>query len=137
MIVVDASVLVDALVGADAAADEARSRLASDRDLHVPHLVDMEVASSIRGLRIANVIDETRAVSAIDDLQQLDLSRYPHGPLLRRVWELHRNLTAYDAVYVALAEALETVLVTCDARIARASGLRCNVQVLGNGNWPA
>lgn len=109
MIVVDAS----ALVGADAVADEARSRLASDRDLHVPHLVDMEVTSSIRGLRIANVIDETRAVSAIDDLQQLDLSRYPHGPLLRRVWELRSNLAPYDA------------------RIARAPGLRCDVQVLG------
>lgn len=131
MIVIDASVLVDALVGVDVVADEARGRLTDDRDLHVPHLVDMEVTNSIRGLRIANVIDETRAVSAIDDLQQLDLSRYPHGPLLRRVWELRGNLTAYDAVYVALAEALETVLVTCDARITRAPGLRCDVQLLG------
>ncbi len=130
MSVIDASVLVDALVGVDAAADEARGRLAGDGDLHVPYLVDMEVMSSIRGLRIANVIDETRAVSAIDDFQQLDLFRYPHGPLLPRVWELRTNLTAYDAVYVALAEALRTVLVTCDARIARAPELRCEVHML-------
>lgn len=136
MSVIDASVLVDALVGIDKVADEARYRLAGDPELHVPHLVDMEVTSSIRGLRIAKVIDETRAVSAIDDLQQLDLFRYPHGPLLHRVWELRSNLTPYDAVYVALAEALQTVLVTCDARIARAPGLHCAVQVLGGVGYP-
>lgn len=79
----------------------------------------------------AKRLDERRSAQALVDLAALPLRRVPHLSLLARVWELRGNLSAYDASYVALAEALGTVLLTADARIKRATGINCEVAVLG------
>ena len=82
-------------------------------------------------MRGAGNIDETQAALALDDLAQLTLVRYPHLPLLARVWDLRSALTAYDAVYVALAEALGCALVTADERLGRAGGAaRCPIEIV-------
>jgi len=88
--------------------------------VHVPHLAVIETASVLRGLVQGSKLTETRAQAALQDLVELPLVRHPHEPLLQRVWQLRSNLTAYDAAYVALAEALDAPLVTCDARLGRA-----------------
>ena len=74
--------------------------------------------------------DERRASLALADLADIPLRRAPHLPLLARCWELRHNLTPYDAAYVALAEVLDVALVTADARLSRASGVQCVVEVL-------
>ncbi len=125
MIVVDASVLAPAL-GDDAAdGDAARARLRGE-DLAAPEIIDLEVASVWR----RTLADERRASLALGDLADLPLRRAPHLALLARCWELRHNLTPYDAAYVALAEALDVALVTADARLSRASGVECAVEVL-------
>lgn len=131
MIVVDASVLVTAL--ADDAADgrAARRRLTEAGDLHVPHVVDLEVVSALRDGVRRGVLIPQRADQARADLAALRVTRYPHTGLLDRIWELRENVTAYDAAYVALAEALSTTLVTADARLASAPGPRCRIERLG------
>jgi predicted nucleic acid-binding protein len=129
MIVLDASVLVELLVGT------ARGRSIAERigdpsvGLHVPHLADVEVAQSLRRYVASREIDAASAAAALANLRSLDLQRHPHEPLLDRVWALRGNLTAHDAVYAALAEALDATLLTCDAKLARAPGLGCRVQV--------
>ena len=129
MLVVDASVLVVALGDDGRDGDVARERL-RDHDLAAPELVDLEVASVLRKQLSVGAIDARRAELALADLADLPVTRAPHLPLLRRCWELRANLTIYDAAYVALAEALETSLLTADVRISRAPGLRCPVDVL-------
>ena len=79
-------------------------------------------------------LDARRAELARVDLVELPLHRAPHAPLLARCWELRDNLTVYDATYVALAELLDVVLLTADARLANAPGLRCELDVLGLGS---
>lgn len=120
MIVVDASALVDALA-AEKPNPELRERLSAGR-LHAPHLVDVEVANALRRLAAVGELSVARAADARADFAELVIVRYPHLPLLERIWELRGSLTAYDATYVALAERLDAPLVTCDARIAAAPG---------------
>lgn len=114
MIVLDASAVVELLLNTD------RGRAVGDRlldqtiSLHAPHLVDVEVAQAIRKYARDGELDAAAARGALDDLQSMDLERHAHEPLLERVWALRNKLTAYDAVYVALAEALGARLVTCD-----------------------
>jgi predicted nucleic acid-binding protein len=128
VLVVDASVLVSALADDETDGDWCRSRL-SNETLAAPHLVDLEVLSVLRRLVIAQRLPTRRAAQAVVDLVDLPLQRAPHQPLLPRCWELHNNLTSYDAAYVALAEALGCPLLTADVRLSRASGLRCAVEV--------
>jgi predicted nucleic acid-binding protein len=90
-------------------------------DAHVPHLAIIETVSVLRGLVRASKLTESRGEGALQDLVQLPVVRHPHEPLLDRVWQLRGNLTAYDATYVALAETLNATLLTCDARLARAT----------------
>jgi predicted nucleic acid-binding protein len=130
LIVVDASVVVDALAGSDAQASMVRQRLIDEGEAHVPHLLDVEVTSALRRLCRAGSIDETQATLALDDLAQLSLVRYPHLPLLARVWDLRRAVTAYDAMYVALAEILGCALLTADARLARTAGALCPIDIV-------
>lgn len=127
MIVVDASVLASALIDDTEDGDVARARLQDDRDLHAPHLVDVEVLSVLRRARA----EARRLASALDALDALRLMRYPHRPFSRRIWELRDNVTPYDAAYVAIAEMLGCALVTADARLARATGPRCLIEVVG------
>ncbi|MDQ3344098.1 MAG: type II toxin-antitoxin system VapC family toxin [Actinomycetota bacterium] len=129
MLVVDASVLAPALGDDTADGDAARGRLRG-QTLVAPELIDLEVASVLRGQLLARSLDERRAELALADLGELPLRRVGHRRLLRRCWELRENLTVYDAAYVAVAELLNLVLVTGDARLSQAPGLRCQVEVL-------
>ena len=98
--------------------------------VHVPHLVDVEVVQALRRLATLGELTAVEAQTAIDDLRSLDLQRHAHEPLLGRVWELRQNLSAYDAVYVALAEVLDTTVVTCDGRLARAPRAAKRVELI-------
>lgn len=109
----------------------ARARLRADPSLHAPHLMDLEVLSVLRRQAGRGSLSARRVNLAIQDLMDLPLIRYPHLALAWRIWELRFALTSYDAAYVALAETLECSVVTADARLASASGLRCQVEVLG------
>ena len=128
MIVADASVLVVALADDGPDGDQARSRLRGER-LTVPELADLEVASVLRRQMKAGALDARRARLALDDLAALPARRAPHRPLLPRCWELRNNLTIYDAAYVALAEVMNTTLLTGDRKLARAPGPQCPIEI--------
>ncbi|MHB1777543.1 MAG: type II toxin-antitoxin system VapC family toxin [Acidimicrobiales bacterium] len=129
MIVVDASVVAPALADDDDDGARARARLQRER-IVAPQLLDVEVLSVIRKGRLAGLLDERRAAMAVLDLARLRVDRVAHRPLLARAWELRLNLTAYDAMYVALAESLDVKLVTSDERLLRAPGRRCDIELL-------
>jgi predicted nucleic acid-binding protein len=129
VIVVDASIVVVALADDGPDGDAARARLRGE-DLSAPELLDLEVASVLRRQRAAGALDDRRAVLALDDLQAMPIRRAPHRHLLRRCWELRENITVYDAAYVALAELLQTILLTADQRLARAPGPHCTIETL-------
>lgn len=131
MIVLDASAAIELLLGSPRASALAARLTTYSPSLHAPQLLDLEVASVLRRLEMTRAVTPAVAARVIDDLLVLDLNRYPHEILLPRVWQLRRNLTAYDAAYVALAEALEAPLVTFDARLAGASGHRAVIELLG------
>jgi predicted nucleic acid-binding protein len=98
--------------------------------LHARHLLDVEVAQVFRRHVAQGAITASRAEEALQDLLDLRLLRYPHGLLLPRAWELRDNLTAYDAVYVALAEALDATLLTCDRKLASAPGHHARIEII-------
>lgn len=129
MIVVDASVLTPALADDGADGDLARAHLRG-QVLAAPGLIDLEVSSILRRLVLSERLPVPRAQQALADLIALPLQRAPHLPLLARCWSLRDNLSVYDGSYVALAESLECVLLTADARLSRAPGLRCIVEVV-------
>lgn len=129
MIVVDASILAVALGDDGRDGDLARARLRGER-LIAPELVDLEVASVWRRQIGRGTMDTRRAELALADLAILPLRRAQHRFLLGRCWELRDNVTIYDASYVALAEALNLVLLTADARLTRAAGPRCHIELL-------
>ena len=133
MIVPDASVLVPALVddGGDGAL--AREILEADGDLHAPYLLDIEVVAALRGLIRSKALTAERAELAIADYDEVAITRYPHLGLISRVWQLRDNVSAYDGTYVALAEVLDCMLLTADARLATAYGPRCMVRLIGPG----
>ncbi|MBA2575400.1 MAG: type II toxin-antitoxin system VapC family toxin [Euzebyaceae bacterium] len=129
MLVVDASVLAPALADDASDGDAARARLRGEA-LVAPELIDLEVASVLRRQLLAGDLDARRAELALTDLVDLPVRRVPHRRLLTRCWALRQNLTVYHAAYVALAELLDLVLLTADARLSKAPGLRCEVEVL-------
>ncbi len=132
MIVTDASILANA-VGDDGQAGRiARARLFAAAETSAPDLVDVETVSVLRKRWLAGDLTARRFRSAIDDLLALPLVRVPTGPLMPRAYELRANVTAYDAAYIALAEGLTCTLVTADARLATAPGIRCTVEILRN-----
>jgi predicted nucleic acid-binding protein len=102
----------------------------SRQTLHAPHLLDVEVAQVIRRYAAKGEIDSEPGSAALADLTDLPMHRYPHDFLLPRVWDLRDNLTAYDAVYVALAEALDAPLLTCDQRLAAAAGDHAKIELV-------
>lgn len=130
MIVVDASVLANAIADDGVDGVRARAALADAGRLAAPDLVDVEAVSVLRRRWLAHDLPARRFSAAIRDLEDLPLDRYPALRLMRRAYELRENVTAYDAAYVALAEALGCPLVTADARLARAPGIRCEVEVV-------
>ncbi len=129
MIVVDASALIEVLLRTPAAKAVERHLFAPGQTLHAPHLLDIEVAQVIRRYAAKGEIDGDRGRMALADLGALRMHRYPHDFLLSRVWALRNNFTAYDAAYVALAEALDAVLLTRDHRLAGVAGHHARVEV--------
>lgn len=130
MIVIDASAMLDLLLGSERGARVA-ARLADPAEtVHAPHVIDVEVAQVLRRYEARGVLAADEASRAIDDLLLFDLERVAHDLLLPRIWELRANLTAYDAAYVALAEALPATLVTCDARLAGAPRLGIDIDLI-------
>ena len=127
MIVLDASALVELILHTPTGQLVATRITDPAEGLHAPHLADIEVVQALRRYVREGSIDADAAVVALDDFRALDLQRHAHEPLLERVWELRENLTAYDAVYVALTEVLDGVLLTCDGPLSRAPGLACRV----------
>jgi predicted nucleic acid-binding protein len=119
VIVLDASIVVELLTNGPLA-DSLRHGLAERDDAFiVPHLLDIEVASALRALAAGRRIDAHRSRQLMAGLAALPAERYGHTPLLGRVWELRHNFTAYDAVYIALAEATDSVLYTSDAKLCK------------------
>ena len=132
MIVVDTSAVLSLLMGRPDVPGLVEQVL-GDGDLHAPHLLDVEFQHALRRLVLAGAIGEDRASDARNDFADLTNVRYPHVSLADRMWELRHNATAYDAAFLALAEALRVPLVTCDARLARAPGHTAPVQVFAGG----
>ena len=130
MIVVDASALIEVLLRTRSAPAVEQRLFVPDLTLHAPHLIDIETAQVLRRYALGGEIDDARGRAALEDLADFPIRRYPHDFLLPRVWELRHNLTAYDAVYVALAEALDATLLTRDRRLAGASGHRARVELV-------
>lgn len=129
MLIVDASCLYE-VVADTARADDVRARLAADPDQAAPSVVDVEVVSVIRRDFLRGQLDATAADQAVEDLRDWPGERFGHRPLLGRVWELRGSLRAWDAFYVALAEALEGTLITGDTRLAAAPDPRCVIEVV-------
>jgi predicted nucleic acid-binding protein len=130
VIVVDASAVLEFLLQTSLGG-RVEARLFRDEDeLHAPHLIDVEIVQGLRRLVRAGEISTGRAGEAIADLTDLDLHRHAHLDLLDRVWKLRESVTAYDAIYVALAEALDALIVTCDGPLGKAPGHRARIEVI-------
>lgn len=130
MIVVDASALIEVLLRTPMALAVESYLFAVGQTLHAPHLLDIEVAQVTRRYAAKGEIDGERGRAALSDLVDFPIRRYSHDLLVPRVWALRNNLTAYDAIYVALAEGLDAVLITRDRRLAGAAGHRARVVVV-------
>ena len=130
MIVIDASVVAN-VVGDDGSdGRRARAELRGAGEIAAPDLVDVETVSVLRKRWLAGTVSEKRFATAVDDLTQLDLERYPTLRFMHRAFELRANVMAYDSAYVALAEELGCELLTADRRLASAAGPRCVIRVL-------
>jgi predicted nucleic acid-binding protein len=133
VIVLDASALVELILATPTGKSVAARIADPEEGLHTPHLADVEVVQVLRRYVREGDINAETATAALDDLRDLDMQRHAHEPFLERVWELRQNLTAYDAVYVALAELLDGTLLTGDTRLSRAPGVTCDVEVIQAG----
>ena len=129
MIVVDASALIECLLQTPLGAKIEGRVFAPHQTLHAPQLLDLEVVQVLRRFAAAGTITAGRGDDAVQDLVDLSVHRYPHAPFLPRIWELRGAMTAYDAAYIALAEALDAPLLTCDSRLASARGHRARVEI--------
>jgi predicted nucleic acid-binding protein len=136
MLVLDASAVTELLLGREPAGRIAALIESHDHDMHAPHLIDIEVLSALRGLVARGMLTPSRAEDAVRDLIDLRIERYPHLGLLERSWQLRNDLSAYDASYVALGEALADehasalTLVTAAGRLARAAAAHTTLQVV-------
>jgi predicted nucleic acid-binding protein len=130
VIVLDASALLEFLLQTPLGTRVEARLFRGQDELHSPHLIDVEVVQGLRRLVRAGEVSADRAADAIEDLVDLDLHRHAHLDLVARAWKLRQNITAYDAVYVALAEALAAPMVTCDAPLAKAPGHRAHIEVI-------
>lgn len=129
MIVADASAIIEVLLNTASGAKVGNYLFASGQTIHVPHLIDVEVAHVLRRYVRTGTLSPGRAREALQDYSDLPLARYPHDVLLPRIWELRQNATAYDATYLTLAEALGAELITCDRALGSAPGHRAKVLV--------
>jgi predicted nucleic acid-binding protein len=130
VIVLDASVVANAVADDGRAGEVVRARLLDAGEASAPDLLDVETLAVLRKRWLVGDLTDARFADAVEELVALPIRRYPAGPLMVRVYEFRANLTAYDGAYVALAEGLDCPLVTGDARLARAPGIGCAVEVL-------
>lgn len=130
MIVVDASAVLELLLDGPAREVIATRFCEPGVSLHAPHLLDVEVASVLRQHARSGGLSDQRAAEVLSDFLDLSITRYPHDLLLPRVWTLRHTVSAYDAMYVALAEGLDAPLLTRDRKLARAKGHRARVEVV-------
>ncbi|MCY3804988.1 MAG: type II toxin-antitoxin system VapC family toxin [bacterium] len=131
MIVADASVVAELLLRAGGPAGRSLAdRLAGREAVCAPHLVDAEVGQVLRRYALRGEISTARATSALEDLADLPIRRFPHTELLPRAFALRSNVTVYDGIYLALAEALDAPLVSCDAALAQVPGCSAAVEIL-------
>ena len=129
MIVIDASVMANVVGDDGPTGDAARARLAAAGAASAPDLVDVEVVSVLRKRWLAGTLSVQRFKSAVIDLMDLPLIRYPTAQLMIRAYELRGNVTPYDATYVALAEGLDCTLLTADSRLSRTPAITCQIEV--------
>ena len=134
MIVVDASAITEFLLQTKLGTRVEQRLYRDGDDLHAPHLLDVEVLSALRRLVQTHEVSAERAADAVDDLALLRIVRHGHVDLATRAWELRDNVTAYDAMYLALAEALAATVVTCDAPFAAAHGHSARIEVIRAGS---
>jgi predicted nucleic acid-binding protein len=128
--VIDASALLEVLLATEVG-ERVSARVYRDGEtLHAPQLLDLEIVHVLRRGCLIGKLQPSRAAEALADLSDLRLVRYPHQPYIPRIWQLRHSLTAYDAAYVALAEALDAPLITRDGRLASSHGHRANIEVL-------
>lgn len=130
MIVVDASAVIEVLLNTSTGVQLAERVFDPDETLHAPHLLDVEVVQVLRRYTRAGELDAARGLQALEDLADFPLTRYPHDLFLLRIWELRHNVSAYDAAYIALAEALGAPLLTRDAALASAPGNRAQIELI-------
>jgi predicted nucleic acid-binding protein len=130
VIVIDASAVLELLLLTPKAEKIAALALTPDAQLHAPHLIDVEVTQALRRMWLAKGLTTRRAEQALDDYGNLVIERYAHRDLMQRAWQLKSAMTAYDGVYVALAEALDATLLTCDGRLGRAHGHRARITLV-------
>lgn len=128
MLIIDAGTLYE-VVARSRRAPAIRLRLDQDAEYAAPHVIDVEVLGVIRRHFFSGALDRTAASLAIEELRDWPGERFGHRELLERAWQLRNNVRGWDAMYVALAEALRATLITTDARLARVSGLWCSVEV--------
>jgi predicted nucleic acid-binding protein len=133
VIVADASAMIEWLLQTRTGGRVQERILSTVEEVHAPHVLDLEVAQVLRRYVAAGVISPTVSQEALRDLMDLGILRHSHDLFLWRIWELRNNLTAYDAAYVALAEALDSPLVTCDRKLAAASGHRARIELIASG----
>ena len=129
MLVVDASCICEVVI-ASRGAEAIRRRLSADSDHVAPSIIDVEVFGVIRHEYLRGRLDRTEASQAVEDLEAWPAERFGHRLLLARAWELRDTVRGWDAMYVALAEALDAVLVTTDRRLASAGGPTCRIEVI-------
>ncbi len=120
MIVLDASACLELLLGTPTGNEVAKWIQPREEDVHAPHLLDLEIAQTLRRYVMKRGLAATRAELALQHLRQMDFERHGHDLLLPRIWSLRDNLTAYDAVYIALTEVLKATLLTTDRKLAAA-----------------
>ena len=130
MIVIDASAVIEILLRSEGSERIEQRVLVPGESLHAPHVIDLEVAQVLRRYCSSREMTAKRGEQALRDLEGLPIARYPHDLLFPRIWRLRHNMTAYDAAYVALAEALPAPLLTRDARLASAPGHRAAIELL-------
>ena len=130
MIVTDASVILELLLRTPASQSVENRLFDSGETLHAPHLLDVEVAQVLRRYAARSEVSAARGRFALEILSRFPITRYSHETLLPRIWALRTNLTAYDAAYVALAEALGATLLTRDVRLSTAAGSRAKIELV-------
>ena len=130
MIVLDASALLEFLLQTPLGLRVEACLFRGEHEFHAPHLIDVEVTQGLRRLVRAGEVSPDRALQAIADLADFDLHRHSHVDLLTRAWKLRENVTAYDAMYVALADALGSSLVTCDTPLAKTPGHHARIEAI-------